>query len=57
MKRLFFVLLACIGSLAIQAQSNFGKVSAETADFIRFGNQSVSLFTGQVSVSVPLYHI
>lgn len=57
MKRLLFILLTCICCLTMQAQGNFGKVSAETADFVRFGNQSVSLYTGQVSVSVPLYHI
>ena len=57
MKRILFVLLICVCCLTMQAQGNFGKVSAETADFIRYGNQSVSLYTGQVSVSVPLYHI
>ncbi len=57
MKRFLFVLLTCICCLTMQAQGSFGKVSAETADFIRYGTQSVSLYTGQVSVSVPLYHI
>ena len=57
MKRILFLLLTCICCLTMQAQGTFGKVSAETADFIRYGNQSVSLYTGQVSVSVPLYHI
>lgn len=39
------------------AQTDFGKVSPQTADFIRHGNIPVSLYTGQINLSIPLYHI
>ena len=43
--------------LSAQDQPLQGKVSPQTADFVRYGNMPVSLYTGQVSVSVPLYHL
>ena len=43
--------------LPAQEQPLQGKTSPQTADFVRYGNMPVSLYTGQVSVSVPLYHL
>lgn len=57
MKRLILILSVCLLSLALNAQNEYGKVSPQTADFIKYGNIPVSLYTGQVNVSVPLYHI
>lgn len=57
MKRLILIFSVCLLSLALHAQNEYGKVSPQTADFIKYGNIPVSLYTGQVSVSVPLYHI
>lgn len=57
MKRLILILSVCLLSLVLKAQNEYGKVSPQTADFIKYGNIPVSLYTGQVNVSVPLYHI
>lgn len=57
MKRLILIFSVCLLSLALHAQNEYGKVSPQTADFIKYGNIPVSLYTGQISVSVPLYHI
>lgn len=59
MKRLIFIILwsVCSLSTALHAQNEYGKVSPHTADFVKYGNIPVSLYTGQVNVSVPLYHI
>jgi len=58
MKRLSIsILLYSLFSLSLNAQGTYGKVSAQTADFVRYGNIPVSLYTGQASASVPLYHL
>ena len=55
--RTLCLVLMALCSVCGFAQSEFGKVSPQTADFIRQGNIPVSLYTGQVNVSIPLYHI
>lgn len=55
--RALCLVLMALCSVCGFAQSEFGKVSPQTADFIRQGNIPVSLYTGQVNVSIPLYHI
>jgi hypothetical protein len=52
---LLFLFIEALSPL--RAQSDYGKVSPMTADFIRHGNIPVSLYTGQVSLSIPLYQI
>ena len=50
-------LLTCFLPLAVVAQTEFAKLAPQTSDFMRYGNLPVSLYSGQVNVSVPLYHI
>jgi len=38
------------------SQENYGHVTPAVADFIKYGEVPVSLFHGQVSFDVPLYH-
>lgn len=59
MKRKYYILLLLCSLLpfTLHAQTGFGIVTPHTADFIRQGNMPVSLYTGQINLSVPLYHI
>jgi len=38
-------------------QGNYGKVTSQTSDFIKYGITPVSLFTGKVTLEVPIYTI
>ena len=59
MKLRTFVLfiLTCFLPLMGKAQMDFTKLAPQTADFMRHENLPVSLYNGQVNVSIPLYHI
>lgn len=41
----------------MQGQKQFGHVTPTTADFIRYGEVPVSLFTGKMNLEVPIYRI
>ena len=57
LNRILCLTMMALCSICGFSQTDFGKVSSQTANFIRQGNVPVSLYTGQVNVSIPLYHI
>jgi len=38
-------------------QGDFGRVTPQTADFMKYGDIPVSLFTGKMNIEIPLYRI
>jgi len=58
MKQIIYTLIILFSlTLNIRAQKEFGHVTPTTADFIRYGEVPVSLFTGKLNYEVPIYHI
>jgi len=58
MKRIFYIIIIVVffaGNL--RAQNEFGHVTPTTADFTRYGEVPVSLFTGKMNLDVPIYRI
>ncbi|MCE1154683.1 MAG: hypothetical protein LWW91_00940 [Bacteroidales bacterium] len=48
-----FVLVIC---LITSAQEKYGHVTPQTAEFMKQGAYPVSLYTGKINISIPLYH-
>lgn len=59
MKRKYYILLLICSLLpfTLHAQVKFSKPSPQTAELMRHGQMPVSLYTGQVSPEIPLYHL
>ncbi|MDD5185925.1 MAG: RHS repeat protein [Paludibacter sp.] len=58
MKRIIYTTLIVISIAGnIRAQREFGHVTPTTADFIKYGEVPVSLFTGKMNFEVPIYRI
>ena len=57
LNRILCLTMMALCSICGFAQTDFGRVSSQTADFIRQGNIPVSLYTGQVNLTIPLYRI
>lgn len=55
MKKLYIILCGMIISINLFSQGKYGHVTPTTADFIRYGEIPVSLFTGKMSLNIPLY--
>lgn len=53
---LFCLIIICGISYCV-AQSSFGKVTSQTADFVRYGLIPVSYYEGKAHVEIPLYTI
>ena len=54
--RKIVILIFIFNSFIVISQGNFGKSTPQVADFIRYGEIPVSLFHGQMSLEVPIYH-
>ena len=39
------------------SQTDYGRVTPQTADFMKYGDIPVSLFTGRMNIEIPLYRI
>lgn len=59
MKRKYYILLLICSLLpfTLHAQVKFSKPSPQTAELMRHGQMPVSLYTGQISPEIPLYHL
>ena len=38
-------------------QNNYGHVTPQTADFMKYGDIPVSLFTGRMNIKIPLFGV
>ena len=55
--KLTFLLVFLLGCFSAKGQGEFGHSSPETANFIRYGEVPVSLYTGTVNFDIPVYTI
>jgi hypothetical protein len=54
---LLIVLFFSWTGMHLYGQGIYGHVTPQTADFIRYGETPVSLFTGKINLEVPIYRI
>jgi len=54
---IYLILSVLIFSFQLSAQGKYGHVTPQTADFMKYGNTPVSLYTGQIDLSIPIYRI
>ena len=55
MRKLVFLLSFLYCTLAF-GQGNFGKVTPQVSDFMRYGETPAPIFNGTMSLEVPIYH-
>ncbi len=55
MRGIVIVIFAFVGLIAM-GQGKYGKATPQVSDFIRYGETPVSLFNGQMTLEVPIYH-
>jgi len=55
-RKLIFYMVVFCSTIASYGQGDHGKVTPAVADFIRYGETDVSLFSGKMSLEVPIYH-
>jgi YD repeat-containing protein len=55
--KILLLLILSLSSVKISSQVDFGHVTPQTADFIKYGEIPVSLFTGKMNLEIPIYHI
>ena len=51
------LLICCMLPENSYGQNTYGRVTPQTADFMKYGDIPVSLFTGRMNIEIPLYRI
>lgn len=55
-KKLFLTCVTVFTIFSIFSQEKYGHVTPQTAEFIKHGSFPVSLYTGKINISIPVYH-